>query len=76
VRGAHLSVMGRMAGALTELMRAGQACGELRNDHPPGVLTEYLMDVYFHTMHRWAQSQLFRSLCFVLSESRGTIERT
>ena len=27
-------------------------------------------------MHRWAQSQLFRSLCFVLSESRGTIERT
>jgi AcrR family transcriptional regulator len=56
VRAAHLSVMGRMAEALTELMRAGQDCGELRSDYPPAVLTEYLMDVYFHTMHRWAQS--------------------
>jgi len=26
-------------------------------------------------MHRWAQSQLFRSLCFLLSESRGTIDQ-
>jgi AcrR family transcriptional regulator len=62
VRAAHVSVMGRMAEALTDLMRAGQDCGELRSDYPPGVLTEYLMDVYFHTMHRWAQSETEETL--------------
>jgi AcrR family transcriptional regulator len=62
VRAAHLSVRRRALEMSSPLVRASQEANELRADLPAETIAEYMIDVYFHALYAWSQSEADDSL--------------
>lgn len=56
VRAANLSIRRRVVAVGGELVRAGQASGEFRDDLSVEALTDFLVHIYSSALYAWAQS--------------------
>ncbi len=73
VREASLRVQQRIIEIGTELIRIGQARGELRADLPAGYLADHLVQTYFQVLYCWAQSDSDESLHHALDRTYALI---